>query len=87
VVNLKHFLFTCFENKHVFALSVISFICVIVYFLLVILHRHIPLKLSLSNHIGYTAPKNIDFLGRVYVYYGYVLSDVDHQVCAASCLL
>ena len=57
----------------------------------VVCRRHIPLKLGLNEFIDYTAPKNLDFLGSDFLYFGFIpVSDVSRidelgiQVCTIS---
>ena len=44
----------------------------------VLVHRHIPMKLGLSDFSGYSPPTNQDYLGPTFMYIGFIPADADH---------
>ena len=38
----------------------------------VTVQRHIPLKLGLNEFSGYTAPRGLDYLGPIFLFFGFI---------------
>ena len=46
----------------------------------VVVHRHVPMKLGLNEFSGYNPPKNQDYIGPNFMFFGFIPASLDDHI-------